>query len=101
MSLPLFSPQPGGRSTTSTPQSYRGDRDCSSVANEHDIFSQGKAELVVQDTGSHQKFLEVAERVAEPEALQEAVEEMKAGKGTPIEEMFEEMQQVLARKKSR
>ena len=61
----------------------------------------GKAELVVQDTGSYQKLLEVAERVEELEALQEAVDEMKAGKGTPIEEMFEEMRQILARKKAR
>ena len=61
----------------------------------------GKAELIVQDTSSYQKLLEVAERALELEALQEAVDEMKAGKGTPIEEMFEEMQQILARKKSR
>jgi PHD/YefM family antitoxin component YafN of YafNO toxin-antitoxin module len=61
----------------------------------------GKAELVVQDTDSYQKLLEVAERVEELEALREAVEEMKAGQGTPIEEMFDEMKQILARKKSR
>jgi PHD/YefM family antitoxin component YafN of YafNO toxin-antitoxin module len=61
----------------------------------------GKAELIVQDTGSYQKLLEVAERVAELEALQEAVAEMKAGKGAPIEEMLGEMQEILARKKSR
>ena len=61
----------------------------------------GKAELVVQDTRSYQKLLEIAERVEELEALREAVEEMKAGKGTPIAEMFEEMRQILARKKSR
>src|SRR5271156_4260502 len=61
----------------------------------------GKAELVVQDTGSYQKLLEVAERVQELEALREAVDEMNAGKGTPIEEMFEEMRQILAGKKAR
>ncbi len=61
----------------------------------------GKAELVVQDTGSYQKLLEVAERVEELEALREAVEEMRAGKGTPVEEMFAEMREILARKKSR
>lgn len=43
----------------------------------------GKAEIVVQDTGSYQKLLEVAERVEELEALQQAVEEMKAGKVLP------------------
>jgi hypothetical protein len=61
----------------------------------------GKAELVVQDTASYQKLLEIAERVEELEALRKAVEEMKAGKGTPVEEMFEEMRQILARKESR
>jgi PHD/YefM family antitoxin component YafN of YafNO toxin-antitoxin module len=61
----------------------------------------GKAELVVQDTGSYQKLLEVAVRVEELEALKEAVEEMKTGKGIPIEEMFEQMKQILARKSSR
>ena len=61
----------------------------------------GKAEIVVQDTGSYQKLLEVAERVEELEALQQAVEEMKAGKGAPVEEMFEEMKQILARKRPR
>jgi PHD/YefM family antitoxin component YafN of YafNO toxin-antitoxin module len=61
----------------------------------------GKAELVVQDTVSYQKLLEVAERVEELEALQVAVEEMRAGKGTPIEEMFDEMRQILAGKKAR
>ena len=33
------------------------------------------------------------------EALEEAVNEMRARKGTPIEEMFDEMRQILARKK--
>jgi PHD/YefM family antitoxin component YafN of YafNO toxin-antitoxin module len=61
----------------------------------------GNSELVVQDTGSYQKLLEVAERVQELESLQQAVDEMKAGKGTPIEEMFDEMRQILALKKSR
>jgi prevent-host-death family protein len=61
----------------------------------------GKAELVVQDTASYQKLLEVAERVEELDALRKAVEEMRAGKGTPIGEMFEEMKQILDRKKAR
>jgi PHD/YefM family antitoxin component YafN of YafNO toxin-antitoxin module len=61
----------------------------------------GKAELVVQDTASYQKLLEVAERVEELEALREAVEEMKAGKGIPVEELFEEMKHILGPKKSR
>jgi prevent-host-death family protein len=59
----------------------------------------GKAELVVQDTASYQKLMELAERAEEMESLRVAVEEMKAGKGTPIEEMFAEMEQILAKKK--
>jgi prevent-host-death family protein len=60
----------------------------------------GKAALVVQDTASYQKLLEKAERAEEMETLREAVQEMKAGKGTPIEDMFEEMKQILAKKKT-
>src|SRR5205814_3748321 len=56
----------------------------------------GKAELVVQDTASYQKLIELAEQAEKMEALRQAVEEMKAGKGTPIEEMFAEMKQILA-----
>ena len=56
----------------------------------------GKAELVVHDTASYQKLIELAERAEEMESLRQAVEEMKAGKGTPIEEMFAEMKQILA-----
>jgi PHD/YefM family antitoxin component YafN of YafNO toxin-antitoxin module len=61
----------------------------------------GKAELVVQDTASYQKLRGVAERVEELEALREAAEEMKAGKGTPVDEMFDEMKRIIARKKLR
>jgi prevent-host-death family protein len=58
----------------------------------------GKAELVVQDAASYQKLMELAERAEEMESLRVAVEEMRAGKGTPIEEMFAEMEQILAAK---
>ena len=64
----------------------------------------GKAELVVQDTASYQKLMERAERAdraEEIESLRMAIEEMKAGKGRPIEEMFSEMRQILAEKKAR
>jgi hypothetical protein len=61
----------------------------------------GKAELVVQDTVSYQKLVELAERAEQMESLRAAIEEMKAGKGTPIEEMFAEMEQILAEKKKR
>ena len=58
----------------------------------------GKAELVVQDTVSYQKLIELAERAQEMESLRQAVEEMKAGQGTPIAEMFAEMKLILAEK---
>jgi prevent-host-death family protein len=52
----------------------------------------GKAELVVQDAGSYQKLLEIAERLETIEALKPAIEEMKAGKGEPAEKVFAELQ---------
>jgi hypothetical protein len=61
----------------------------------------GRAELVVQDTASYQRLIEQAARARradELESLRVAVEEMKAGKGTPVEEMFAEMRQILAEK---
>ena len=64
----------------------------------------GKAELVVQDTASYQRLMERAERAEraeERESLRVAVEEMKAGKGRPVEEMFAEMRQILAEKTAR
>jgi len=61
----------------------------------------GKAELVVQDSASYQTLIELAERAEEMEALRVAVEEMKAGKGRPIEESFAEMERILAEKKAR
>ena len=64
----------------------------------------GKAELVVQDTASYQKLIERAERadrVEERESLHLAIEEMKAGQGRPIDEMFAEMRQILAEKTAR
>ncbi|HEX8199145.1 MAG TPA: type II toxin-antitoxin system Phd/YefM family antitoxin [Isosphaeraceae bacterium] len=59
----------------------------------------GKAELVVQDAKSYQKLLEIAERAEELEALQESVEQMRAGLGIPAEEVFAEMRHILAEKK--
>jgi prevent-host-death family protein len=51
----------------------------------------GRAELVVQDAGSYQKLLEIAERLETIEALKPAIEEMKAGKGEPAEKVFAEL----------
>jgi hypothetical protein len=61
----------------------------------------GKAELVVQDAGSYQKLLELAERADEMEALRAAVEEMRAGKGEPVEEMLAEARALLTEKLAR
>lgn len=48
----------------------------------------GKAELIVQDAGSYQKLLEIAEKLETIEALKPAIEEMKAGKGEPAEKIL-------------
>src|SRR5438067_1854407 len=61
----------------------------------------GKAELVVQDTKSYQKLLELAERVEDLEKTRQAIEEMNAGLGRPAEEMLAEMRKKLQGKKAR
>jgi prevent-host-death family protein len=61
----------------------------------------GKAELVVQDSTSYQKLIELAEQAEKMEALRESVAEMRAGKGIPAEEVFAEMEQILAERQGR
>jgi PHD/YefM family antitoxin component YafN of YafNO toxin-antitoxin module len=61
----------------------------------------GKAELVVQDTVSYQKLIELAERAERMEALRVSVEEMRAGQVIPAEEVLAEMRQILAEKQGR
>ncbi len=61
----------------------------------------GKAELVVQDAASFQKLVERAERAERLEALRESVEDMRAGRVSPIEDMLDEMRQILAEKSGR
>jgi len=51
----------------------------------------GKAELIVQDTASYQKLVELAERAQRIEALRESVADMRAGKVVPAKEMLAEM----------
>jgi prevent-host-death family protein len=51
----------------------------------------GKAEIVVQDAGSYQKLLEIAEKLETIESLKPAIAEMKAGKGEPPEVVFAEL----------
>jgi len=61
----------------------------------------GKAELVVQDTSSYQKLVELAQRAERMEALQASLDDMRAGKVVPIEDMLAEMKQLLAEKQGR
>jgi hypothetical protein len=56
---------------------------------------------VVQDTASHQKLLELGQRAERMDALWASVEEMRAGKVTPVEDMLAEMKQVLGGKQGR
>jgi PHD/YefM family antitoxin component YafN of YafNO toxin-antitoxin module len=54
----------------------------------------GKAELVVQDAGSYQKMLEIAERLETIEALKPAIAEMKVGKGEIADQVFAQLLKV-------
>lgn len=58
----------------------------------------GKAELVVQDVESYQKLLELVERLETIEAVKVALQEMKEGKGEPVDEAFKEIMQSLDEK---
>jgi len=51
----------------------------------------GKAEIIVQDAGSYQKLLEIAEKLETIEALEPAIAEMKAGKGEPADKVLAEL----------
>jgi PHD/YefM family antitoxin component YafN of YafNO toxin-antitoxin module len=59
----------------------------------------GKAELVIQDTASYQKLIELAERAEELEITRRAVAEMKTGQGRPAAEMLAEMRKVIDEKR--
>ena len=61
----------------------------------------GKAELVVQDTASYQKLLELAERARRMDAIRASIEDMRDGKVVPVEDMLAEMKQILAKKRGR
>lgn len=60
----------------------------------------GKAELVVQDTASYQRLIEMAEKAERMDILRASVKEMKAGKGIPAEDVLAEMRQILVEKHS-
>lgn len=61
----------------------------------------GKAELVVQDAASYQKLLDLAERAEQLDSLRASLDDMKAGRVSPAEEMLAEMRQILAEKPAR
>jgi PHD/YefM family antitoxin component YafN of YafNO toxin-antitoxin module len=61
----------------------------------------GKAELVVQDTVSYQKLLELAERAERMDALKATLADMKAGKVVPADDVLAEMRQILDKKRGR
>jgi PHD/YefM family antitoxin component YafN of YafNO toxin-antitoxin module len=61
----------------------------------------GKAELVVQDTASYQKLIELADRAQRMDALRASIEEMRNGNVSSAEDMLAEMQQILAKKPRR
>jgi prevent-host-death family protein len=58
----------------------------------------GKAELVVQDAASYQKLIDLAERAERIDALRASIEDMRAGKVSPVEDMLAEMRHILAEK---
>ena len=60
----------------------------------------GKAELVVQDSASYQKLIELADRAERMEALQASIDDMRAGKVIPADDMLAEMRQILAEKQT-
>jgi prevent-host-death family protein len=59
----------------------------------------GKAELVVQDTASYQKLIELAEQAEQMAITRRAVAEMRAGQGRPAAEMLAAMRTILADKR--
>ena len=61
----------------------------------------GKAELVVQDTASYQKLIELAERAERMDALKASIEDMRAGKVIPADDVLAEMRQILDEKQGR
>lgn len=51
----------------------------------------GKAVVVVQDAKSYQRLLDQAAKMEEIEAIQEGIDDMKAGRGRPADEFFDEL----------
>ena len=53
----------------------------------------GKAELIIQDAESYQKFLDAIDRAEAIEGIRRGLEQMEAGLGRPAEEFFAELRQ--------
>ena len=60
----------------------------------------GKAELVVQDSASYQRLIELADRAERMEALRASIDDMRAGKVIPADDVLAEMRHILAEKQS-
>jgi len=60
----------------------------------------GKAELVVQDSASYQRLIELADRAERMEALWASIDDMRAGKVIPADDVLAEMRHILAEKQS-
>jgi PHD/YefM family antitoxin component YafN of YafNO toxin-antitoxin module len=60
----------------------------------------GKAELVVQDSASYQKLIELAERAERMEALQASIDDMRTGKVSAAADVLAELRNILAEKQS-
>jgi len=56
----------------------------------------GKAELVVHDAESYQRFLDLVERAEAIAGIRRGLESMKRGEGRPAREAFEELRQKYA-----
>lgn len=55
----------------------------------------GKSELVVQDADSYQKLLNLVERLETIAAIKVGLEELREGKGQPVEEAFKDIRKSL------
>jgi hypothetical protein len=55
----------------------------------------GKAEVVVQDEQSYQCLLDLAERLETVEAVKEGLASIDRGEGTPMDEFFDDLEQML------
>lgn len=52
----------------------------------------GKAEIIVQDTKSYQRLLDLADRLETIQAVREGLESMQRGEGRPADEVFAEIE---------